>query len=281
MTRVALHHEGQVIALPAGDSLIGRALECRIRFNDPAVSRHHVRIVVRDDGAVVQNLSRTNATLLNGAPIAAPTPLKDGDVLRVGHMRLRAEIHAEPRGARADGDEPGDDGDLGRADEITQPGAQPGGGTVSLVAALADRLPPSSRTTSRTQEIKVEQVATRAHPRFAYEVAVVYSSEALVIDALVRDLSRGGVFVATDLLDPVGTPCEVTALPDGHAAVRLTGKVVHVVHEANDRARPPGLGIQFTELDATAAAWLDQVVRRLEDAAAAAADGGETVDVDL
>jgi hypothetical protein len=319
MPRVLLHHEGQAIPLPAGDTLIGRALDCRVRFNDPAVSRHHLRLVVREDRVLAQNLSRSNGTLINGVAIVEPVQLRDGDILRIGYRRLRIELASEVRGRKASVPpvitvgqevEPGsgimiDDEDA--AAEATRPGATPGldtPGTTSLTQSLADgiqehtcprcrtrssyyedRCPlcgyvwPPGRPSSTTQEIKSDVVATRAHPRYAVEVPVVYSSESLGIDALVRDVSRGGMFIATDLLDPVGTDCALTALPDGHPAVRFTGVVAHVVHEANEHGRPPGLGIKFSSASPEAAAWLERVLGHFEQAASDLLDGDATLDV--
>jgi hypothetical protein len=303
MARVVIHHEGQSIALPPGDTIIGRALECRIRFNDPAVSRRHLRLVVRGAGVVAQNLSSSNGTLVNGVEITEPVPLVDGDVLRIGHRRLRIELGEDPRDRKKSlppvmtlGREmaPGSGifvDDEEEAAEQTRPGEILEGGLANLTQSLADASRehtcpscrarvayndnvcqrcgytwPSGRPTSNTQEIKVDVVAVRAHQRFAVEVPVVYSSESLGIDAIVRDISRGGMFLASDLLDPLGTECEITALPDGHPAVRFTGVVAHVVQQSNDQGRPPGLGIKFTGASDEASAWLERLVTSFEQA---------------
>jgi predicted component of type VI protein secretion system len=211
MARVVIHHEGQSIALPPGDTVIGRALECRIRFNDPAVSRHHLRLVVRGAGVVAQNLSSSNGTLVNGVAITEPVPLVDGDVLRIGHRRLRIEMSEEPRDRKKSmppvmtlGREAAaaegiflDDEDEAR--EQTRPGEALGpSGLVSLTQSLADASKehtcpqcrarcdyrddlcprcgyawPAGRPSSSTQEIKVDVVAVRAPQRVAVEVPVV------------------------------------------------------------------------------------------------------------
>jgi hypothetical protein len=317
MRRAVLHHDGQTIHLPVGDLVIGRGLECRIRFNDPAVSRQHVRLVVREDSVVAENVSRTNGTTINGVAVTEPVVLVDGDVIRIGYRRLRLELTAELRARKPSAPpiapgrevEPGSGilaDDEEAASEATRPGnpndPEPG---ATVAQSLADGMGihtcpgcrarisyfddvcsrcgyawPPGRPTSRTQEIEVDAVAVRAHPRYAVEVPVVYASATLGIDALVRDLSRGGMFIASDLLDPAGTPCEITALPDGQAAVRFTGVIVHVVQEANQHGRPPGLGVRFTGASAEAARWLDDVLGGLEQATGALVVRGDpTIDV--
>jgi hypothetical protein len=306
MRRVLLHHDGKAIPLPTGDTVVGRALECRVRFNDPAVSRMHLRLVVRGGGVIAQNLSTSNGTQLNGTPLEDPIALEDGDVLKIGYLRLRVELVDDPREPRPSAPptvtlgreaEPGS-GILVDEEEIAGEATRPGTGSpaeglipissASVLQALTDGKDhtcpkcrgrcsyfddtcprcgyawPPGRPTSATQEIEVDQVTTRAHPRYPIEVPVVYASETLGIDALVRDLSRGGMFIASDLLDPVGTACELTALPDGHPAVVFQGVVAHVVQAANDHGRPPGLGIQFTGASPDASAWMDRVLGAFE-----------------
>jgi hypothetical protein len=102
----------------------------------------------------------------------------------------------------------------------------------------------------------------RIAPRFAVELPLVYSSESLTFEAIVRDISRGGMFIASELLDPVGTPCDLTALPDGHPAMTFSGVVVHVAARAADGGRPAGLGVRFTFVSLEARRWLEILLAR-------------------
>jgi pSer/pThr/pTyr-binding forkhead associated (FHA) protein len=54
----------------------------------PSVSREHARIEVAGDRAVLEDLGSKNGTWRGGDRIAGPTPLADGDELRVGAVRL-------------------------------------------------------------------------------------------------------------------------------------------------------------------------------------------------
>ena len=58
-------------------------------IEDDQVSRRHALVTVFDDGARVNDLGSTNGTWVNGARIAMPHPLLEGDELRVGGTRLR------------------------------------------------------------------------------------------------------------------------------------------------------------------------------------------------
>jgi predicted component of type VI protein secretion system len=121
---------------------------------------------------------------------------------------------------------------------------------------------PPGHPSARTLEVSLEGVIPRRDPRFAIKVPVLYSSATLTIHAVVRDLSRGGMFIATELLDPVGTPCEVTALPDGTGALRFSGVVAHVSGETTIGS-PCGLGVEVLGGNSDALRWLEGTIARL------------------
>ena len=92
------------------------------------------------------------------------------------------------------------------------------------------------------------------------------SSSTLTLDALARDISRGGMFIETELLDPVGTPCEITALPDGHSALHLSGVVAHVTDDLTraTMGTVSGLGIRLLGGSPEALRWLEGLLARYE-----------------
>ena len=47
MARVYLEYLGDAVELPIGETVIGRDIGCSLRFNDPSVSRRHLKIVRR------------------------------------------------------------------------------------------------------------------------------------------------------------------------------------------------------------------------------------------
>lgn len=351
MPRFVLIHQGQRIVLGDGETMVGRGLSCRIRFNDPAVSRTHLRFYVSGDRMAVANLSGSNGTLLNGARLVDPRQVQPGDELHLGYRHLQIDRATPEEEARADAAHPEEAvateaserlliDEEALAEESTRPGEEgwrqrrvaPAPHETAAAAApspliealrLADPPPvgpavgeeppapavsprattqplaagegspfdaitvhvcprcrrqidfadstcpscgyawPPGHPSSVTQQIVMEQIRARKEPRYAVEVPVIYSSAMLTIDAIVRDISRGGMFIATELLDPVGTPCELTALPDGHPAMHFSGVVAHVT---TDGSRASGLGIRFVGGSSEALSWLDSTLSRYGDA---------------
>jgi len=86
--RHELVSKGWSAFLVDGDNLIGRGGESRIVIDSARVSRHHAKIVVSEDGAVMKDLGSKNGTFVAGRRIDSPTPLSDGDEVRVGDVNL-------------------------------------------------------------------------------------------------------------------------------------------------------------------------------------------------
>jgi pSer/pThr/pTyr-binding forkhead associated (FHA) protein len=57
-------------------------------IESPSVSRRHARILVSGETATLEDLGSRNGTFLGGDKIAAPSPLADGDEIRIGHAFL-------------------------------------------------------------------------------------------------------------------------------------------------------------------------------------------------
>jgi len=74
----------QEFDLPRGLTVIGRSLDCNLTIEDPLVSRQHARIEVDDEGGKVEDMGSRNGVRVNGVQIRGPTPLKDGDRVRIG-----------------------------------------------------------------------------------------------------------------------------------------------------------------------------------------------------
>lgn len=74
----------------APDGVIGRNGSCALALvGDDEVSARHARLFVQDRRLLLEDLGSTNGTWLNGVRLLAPTPLREGDVLRVGQTELR------------------------------------------------------------------------------------------------------------------------------------------------------------------------------------------------
>jgi hypothetical protein len=74
----------QEFDLPRGATVIGRSLECNLTIEDPLVSRQHARLLIDDNGERVEDMESRNGVRVNGVQIHGPTPLQDGDRVRIG-----------------------------------------------------------------------------------------------------------------------------------------------------------------------------------------------------
>ena len=72
------------VRLSAGTNILGRDPDATVWFDRPGVSRRHAQIVIRGDGAMLEDLGSTNGTWLRGERLTAAAPLADGDEIRLG-----------------------------------------------------------------------------------------------------------------------------------------------------------------------------------------------------
>ena len=78
-------------ALAEGTHLIGRADDAALKLVQPSVSRRHAEIIVEGTQATVRDLGSHNGTMLNGAKVGDPMPIKAGDVIEVANITFRVE----------------------------------------------------------------------------------------------------------------------------------------------------------------------------------------------
>lgn len=284
--RVHIEYMGDYVELPAGETLVGRDVTCALRFNDPAVSRRHLRFVRRQNEVFVEDLKSSNGTLLNGRVVVTPLRIEDGDEVRVGARLLKVRISEEGENTPV-------------PSTLVLRGMNPGGAEVKF----ADPAPPTqrpttsghqrcpkcgarvsefdetcgqcgfhwgtfrpmSRTDVRPNPLKPEPAPAqqglnrRRHDRQPVELHLVYASSELEIEATSRDLSESGVFVCSQVLDPVGTTCELTILVDGGPPVVVAGVVRRVVERETD-IEAIGLGVEFVKLGAQELSWIRRTI---------------------
>jgi DNA-binding winged helix-turn-helix (wHTH) protein len=77
-----------------GEYVIGRDPDTDIRLESASVSRRHARIVVTDEGATLEDFGSKNGTYHNDTRVADPVPLRNGDQIRVGSLRLLFNVRA-------------------------------------------------------------------------------------------------------------------------------------------------------------------------------------------
>jgi MFS family permease len=82
--------QGRELILAKPQITIGRAEGCDVGlFGDPAVERLHARIVRQGDRFLLSDAGSVGGTFVNGERLAAPRPLRSGDLIRVGGSILR------------------------------------------------------------------------------------------------------------------------------------------------------------------------------------------------
>jgi DNA-binding winged helix-turn-helix (wHTH) protein len=82
---------GQV-ALTDGEHLLGRDGDVAVWLESPSVSRHHARIRVSGTDATIEDLGSKNGTYLRGERLATPSPLTDGDEIRLGSVLVKFRL---------------------------------------------------------------------------------------------------------------------------------------------------------------------------------------------
>lgn len=110
-------------------------------------------------------------------------------------------------------------------------------------------------------------VTRRRHERLVVEIEVNLTSDHNFYTAFTQNISEGGIFVATTRLLPVGTPLEFsfTLHPD-RQPISVTGCVRWVRDPVlYDRDTVPGMGIEFTNLDAATQRRINEFIVRTRD----------------
>jgi DNA-binding winged helix-turn-helix (wHTH) protein len=80
------------VRLAEGVNILGRDPDATVWFDRPGVSRRHARIVVNNGEAAIEDLESTNGTWLRDERVTGPTPLADGDVIRLGPVAVTFRI---------------------------------------------------------------------------------------------------------------------------------------------------------------------------------------------
>jgi len=84
------------IRLQEGETILGRSEEATIYVDATGVSRLHARILIRAEGAALEDLGSKNGTFVDGERIQRLTPLPDGATFMLGATPLRLRSFNEP-----------------------------------------------------------------------------------------------------------------------------------------------------------------------------------------
>jgi uncharacterized protein (TIGR02266 family) len=105
-----------------------------------------------------------------------------------------------------------------------------------------------------------EQSERRRAQRAELIVRVDYATVDEIFTEFTRDINAGGLFIETDKPCPTGTEVAMHFSLPGGEAIETVGRVVRT--SVGDDG-PPGMGIEFDELDAGARVRIDELVRSL------------------
>jgi type IV pilus assembly protein PilZ len=93
-------------------------------------------------------------------------------------------------------------------------------------------------------------------------VRVAYHTIDELFSEFARNINEGGLFVETDTPHPVGTEVSLQfKIPGSDEPLHVIGRIAHTT--SGGEGEPPGIGIEFDDLDSQARQRINQLVRRL------------------
>ena len=88
-----LYWSKREVTLQKGENILGRTREAAVWIDSSSVSRRHSCITLADDRALLEDLDSKNGTFWRDQRISEPVTLVDGDVIKVGSVRLTYRIY--------------------------------------------------------------------------------------------------------------------------------------------------------------------------------------------
>ncbi len=90
----------------------------------------------------------------------------------------------------------------------------------------------------------------RRSRRLHHDLPVAYRTRGGFLSDWATNISQGGIFINTRAPLPVGTTVRLMVqLPGARFPCDLVGRVARVVSWHDDVRDPPGMGIEFTDID--------------------------------
>jgi hypothetical protein len=84
------HRPGMIYDIDDG-AVLGRGEQAEIRLEDPFASSRHARVIAQGGVVVLEDLGSTNGTYLNEELLVGPSPLHQGDRVRIGDSEFTYE----------------------------------------------------------------------------------------------------------------------------------------------------------------------------------------------
>ena len=94
-----LHH-GRCFSLE-DPRVVGRAPDCDIRINEPAMAEHHARLEPHVDGVVLRDLGSRDGSIINGQPVRDALLLPGDQVVFDAHHRFVIEAPMQAMGGHS------------------------------------------------------------------------------------------------------------------------------------------------------------------------------------
>jgi CRP/FNR family cyclic AMP-dependent transcriptional regulator len=106
------------------------------------------------------------------------------------------------------------------------------------------------RLRATTQKLSGSTGPRRSEERKGTKIRVTFKKASDFFRAYIGNLATGGLFIKTNQTVPTGTLLNLEFnLPDSDYLIQAKGKVIWVrSQEESEEKRPPGIGIQFTEM---------------------------------
>jgi hypothetical protein len=80
---------GQLMPIPQGTLVIGRASACDLRLQHPSISRRHVQVLRAGEVLLLKDLGSQNGTFVNRVKVEGDMQLRPGDELTLGNSVLK------------------------------------------------------------------------------------------------------------------------------------------------------------------------------------------------
>ena len=102
----------------------------------------------------------------------------------------------------------------------------------------------------------------RRSERVDLVVRVDYKTVDELFSEFARNINEGGMFVETEAPPDLGSPVALQfRIPGSEEPIQVMGRVTRVA--LGERAEPPGIGIEFENLDEQSRQLINQLVRNL------------------
>jgi len=238
-------------ALPPGESIVGRDAMSRVRLGHPSVSRRHARLLVVGDVVTIEDLGSKNGLTVNSSHASGPTRIIDGDRVRVGSIEFTLREDSAFEVEEITGVDDGYRAPIYR----TCPACR---GLLERDDGKCPHCGASQNTAPHKIVSYRDPVGRRAAFRAGVKLRGLYVSPTLTLDGEVSDLSLGGAFFRCELLDPVGSACDLLVFKDADEVFRFGAAVARVSAGGQRDEKKPrtGLGLRFTRMSAPAERWL-------------------------